>query len=803
MQRKALYFVNPDDLREGFRRVGIKRDELIERASPFYVDLGQPGYRLELSDLIERYSTVGKKDITDEYNISPEKKVLVMGVKPTFSSDDINRSREFIARVRDLANRFHLHERGIELHYGGNYTIYVEAYDSVRDSLAPTTGLALAGVAIVLFIFIRRVMVILALMASLLFSIALTAGVTGIVVGELNLLTSMFAGILAGFGIDFGIHLTYRIREELAAGLGFVEAVTEAIWHSGAAAAFSAATTTGAFITLVPSSFGGFSQFGLISAYGLVLTWLCMFFVTPVLYALLYKWNPELLGAASARKELQENETRWKHRLSGPLVARVLLLGLMALFVVAALFAGRLRFDGSARNMVDQTTPSERLTDELALRFEVAGSPSVIAVESLDEARAVWEYFEPMTEAQRQSIAQVISPFTFVPPRWQQLENHRMMQQFLRDSAAIPQAAVPEQYRGLLNLARSMMSERPYSIDDVPLAALENFRQAPGVDQQIWLTIIYPIVDQLGDASGVQAFGRLLEEVRYPIVGRLSIQDMAYQTTAYERRRGRAIPGDLVRQPIAGIEGLSLSEREINGVLAIANEADENFLRREVGLSALAAQTILAGRPFADLNTLQSKRLLARAAGANSVLARFITTVQGELRYILLGSLLMTIALLAVSVRRISLTLISLAPLAGGILLTVGALGLLDIPLNYFNIAVVPILFGYGVNSGIFMLHRYLECGDVFKSISRTGAAALGSTLTSMAGWGAIASTDHPGLRSMGVLAVVGLAAMMIATLVFLPALLRLLEPIIPTLRRLAHEARNASKNSTEAVNAR
>lgn len=814
VQRKALYFVKPDDLREAFRRIGLKRDELVERASPFYIDLGQPGYRLDLTDIIARYRTVGKKDITDEYNISPDRKMILMGVKPSFNSDEIELSRDMIARLKAIAVRLKLEERGIETSYGGSYTIYAEAYDSIRNSLAPTTALALIGVAVVLVFFVRRFSLILALMLALIYSIGLTFGVTGLFLGELNLLTSLFAGILAGLGVDFGIHLVYRMREEYALGLDFIPAVSEAVIATGPAALFSVATTTAAFATLIPSDFKGFAQLGLISAYGIVITWLCMFLITPLLLALFMKVRPHLLDGYGSKQVMLAREERLRGRWGAPGLARGALLILLAVFLVCGYFSTRVYWDSDIRNMVDQTTPSERLTDELALRFDVAGSPSVIAQPGLDETRALWEYFEPLSDAEKQSIAQVISPFTFVPPRHQQLENWRLIRNFHAQNQAINPSVLPENYRGIYHAYLALVNEPPFTIDDVPRDSLDRFTQSPTSEEKAYFTIFYPVVSQLTDSEGVMRFGRLIEYVEFPIVGRHSILDMAYVIPEWQARSGRRIAGATEKRDVLR---MSLSERDINGVLDIANRADEAFLRREAGLSDLAVRTILEGRPFADLKALQAKTLHGRAAGANSAVARFMQIVAGEVRVILVASLVVTLLILALSFRQPIFTLIAAAPLAAGALMLGGVMGATDLSLNYFNVCVVPVLFGYGVNNGIFVFYRYLECGDVFRAIYRTGGAALASTLTSLAGWAAVATTGHPGLSSMGWLAVAGLTTMLIATLVFLPALLRVLEPITPSLRARAEVARrendalfagagpapNAAANETDGVQAR
>ena len=48
--------------------------------------------------------------------------------------------------------------------------------------------------------------------------------------------------------------------------------------------------------------------------------------------------------------------------------------------------------------------------------------------------------------------------------------------------------------------------------------------------------------------------------------------------------------------------------------------------------------------------------------------------------------------------------------------------------------------------------------------------------LTNLVGFGGLLLSSHPGLRSIGVLAVVGIGATLAATLVFYPALLQVLE---------------------------
>jgi uncharacterized membrane protein YdfJ with MMPL/SSD domain len=59
-----------------------------------------------------------------------------------------------------------------------------------------------------------------------------------------------------------------------------------------------------------------------------------------------------------------------------------------------------------------------------------------------------------------------------------------------------------------------------------------------------------------------------------------------------------------------------------------------------------------------------------------------------------------------------------------------------------------------------------------------TGKAVLVSGLTAIVGFGSLILGRHQGIQSLGLVMAVGIAACLIAALVFLPALLHLLETV-------------------------
>jgi len=119
--------------------------------------------------------------------------------------------------------------------------------------------------------------------------------------------------------------------------------------------------------------------------------------------------------------------------------------------------------------------------------------------------------------------------------------------------------------------------------------------------------------------------------------------------------------------------------------------------------------------------------------------------------------------------------LLALVPVGVGFLWLCGVMGLTGIPFNPANIMTLPLIIGIGVANGIHILNRFSEEHDASILGKSTGKAVLVSNLTTIAGFGSLILGLHQGIRSLGYVMSIGMAACMIASLTFLPALLTLL----------------------------
>ena len=133
--------------------------------------------------------------------------------------------------------------------------------------------------------------------------------------------------------------------------------------------------------------------------------------------------------------------------------------------------------------------------------------------------------------------------------------------------------------------------------------------------------------------------------------------------------------------------------------------------------------------------------------------------------------------LLWIDYRRWLDTMITLAPLVMGIVWMLGAMALLGLAMNFMNIFVTTMIIGIGVDYGVHAVHRYREIqkrghGDLNHEVVETGKAIAVAAMSTMVGFGSLSLSHYPGLRSMGLVAILGAVSTCLVALTVLPAYL-------------------------------
>ncbi len=717
VRKNALLFMKTEDLEEVRRRVTAYLKDRIKRASPFFFEIKKTEpVRLDVDDIIEKYKKIGKKAITDDYWISDDKELLIVSIKPDWNSTELEKTGRFVEEMRRLFSEWEkspFNTAGTKLvedytkeppkdpnvvEYGftGSYQLSYDESFEIKKSLVPVSGIALAGVFGVLLLFFRsRVGAIFLVLSGLLFGVTCSFGFAYWAVGELNMVTSILAGILMGLGIDFGIHLVYRLREELGSHGDLAEAVRAALVHQGPASFVSAAGIGAAFLSLLLSDFKGFSQFGLLSGVGVFVIGTIIYLWVPSALLLLNRWKDGLaarfIGTLDAASRSAAHD-----RIPRP---GLLLAGALTLTLTISAFAGKAQFDYNTRTLSVSGQPSLVLHDEISERFDISSDPVAVYTPDAESTKKVYDALEAR-KGQLSMVDQVVSVYSFIPPKEQQERNYAIAQDWLRELKEIDPSVLPPEYQDRWTEALEYLEATPYSLEKgLPQYIVDQFflDDHPNPEYRGWLTFIYP-------NPGLWNGKRIIE--------------FAEQ-----------------------VENIDVGGGEVYHA---------------------------AGLPI--LYALLAKIVLSDAK----------TTVA-------LTALLLVLILLA-DLRSLTATLVALLPLLLGMGMMLGLMGIFGWKLNFVNIVVLPIVLGYGVSHGVYLIHRFQEGTSPRRALRSVGRAVASSTLTTLAGWAALLAAPHGGLRSMGTLACLGMSTTLVVSFTVMPAVLQIL-----------HDRRSGKETTDEA----
>ncbi len=255
------------------------------------------------------------------YFTSRDGKTLFLFVKSSSPSEEFEVIAPFIEAVRktadDLRREYRLAGKQVPtVGLTGLPAVTCEEYAALQRDISFI--LVSAGVFVLLLIvfwlrsFKLALLVFMPMGLGLLFSTALTA----LFIGHLTMLTSGFTAILFGMGVDYGIFMSSRIIEELAAGRPLIDSIAKGVAASWKALITASMATVLIFIALVTVPFTGFAELGVVAGMGVFMVMLCTLIIQPALFAVFPPtWKPVRQVREVHAVEVQSLRTRLLHNI--------------------------------------------------------------------------------------------------------------------------------------------------------------------------------------------------------------------------------------------------------------------------------------------------------------------------------------------------------------------------------------------------------------------------------------------------------------------------------------------------------
>lgn len=131
--------------------------------------------------------------------------------------------------------------------------------------------------------------------------------------------------------------------------------------------------------------------------------------------------------------------------------------------------------------------------------------------------------------------------------------------------------------------------------------------------------------------------------------------------------------------------------------------------------------------------------------------------------------------ILLLSFGRIELALLTFIPMSISWLWTLGIMGLFGIKFTIFNIIISTFIFGLGIDYSIFIMRGLLqEYKYGVKNLESYKTSIFLSAVTTITGIGVLIFAQHPALKSMALLSIIGILSVIIVSYTLEPALVNL-----------------------------
>jgi hopanoid biosynthesis associated RND transporter like protein HpnN len=612
-------------------------------------------------------------------------------------------------------------EAGVQMKLTGSAALANDELRSVQSGLGIAGILSVLLVSALLFWALGSVYLVVAAIITLAIGLVWTAALGLALVGTFNLISVAFAILFVGLSVDFGLHFLLRYRETEDASGDRISRLATAAEGSGGALLLSAVAAAIGFIAFLPTDYRGLAELGLIAAIGMFVALIANLSILPAMVAI-GPYRLRMLAVAWPAAALTQPRPTQRRPAVTVTVAAIV-------SVLAAAAVPFARFDFDPLSLQDPEAESVR-----TLRTLIAdGDIDLYAITVLEPTLAQAGQMAARI-AQLPEVAKAETLFDLVPvdqdAKLAVIDDMAFYLAPALSSARRPAPSADERADATRRFIGRLSNLEQSDMPAARLAAALETLLARGGEalaefERRAMGSAATRVSQLEHALRAQAVG--LDDLPRPVSARMVAAD------------GRARITVTPSNPVG---------------------TDQDALRRFVdAVSAIAPNA--TGAPI----------IITQASRA--VVASFV-----EAGLIAVGAIALMLLALLRSARTV---LLIFAPLFLAALLTVAFTVVVGQPFNFANVVVLPLLFGLGVANGIHFVSRARQQGGQAEiGGTSTPRAVVFSGLTTIASFGSIALSSHPGTASMGLLLAVAIGLTLASTLLVLPALLTLFLPSRP-----------------------
>ncbi len=544
-KNRALYYLDLEDLKTIQKRIKKRWKWEKQQRNPMYVNLedAEPP-SLDFTDIQEKFNAENdsswmEAQQTDEaYYFNEDKTFLAIFIKPNITSSNLSLSAKILDNVQRAINTIDLDayasaDTPMQVEITGRYKKKIDLQAEMKKDMRIASFLSLGLVIGYLLIHFRRLEVIVLIATPLLVGIIGTFAFAAFAFGQLNILTAFIGVILLGLGIDHGIHLLSRYRDEMKNGCKEDETIFKTFVDTGKSVAVAAFTTFVIFLGLSLSELRAFYEFGITASVGMILIMLSYLLLMPALLGILNKltWKFEQPNHTSGTANTQ------KSPVNGLLTSlshvhtrryRAISIFSIILVLVIGFKIKDLTFNYNFESLGHSDLPSFVLDKEVNDLLGYSQTPMMALTDNLDEEYYVSEQYRKNRAelGNKSGVDFLLATGDLIPLN--QEEKQKVLGKILKTVKKVKHSWLKDDEIEMLEELKTILQSKPFTYADLPVEVRQFFGNQQDAKNAEGAIMIFPSIN-LNDGGKVVALVNELRQVkqqsgeRVPIAGESTI----------------------------------------------------------------------------------------------------------------------------------------------------------------------------------------------------------------------------------------------------------------------------------------
>jgi predicted RND superfamily exporter protein len=666
-------------------------------------------------------------------NINAQGTIILVSLNASYSTGNIEMgsgaSEGNIAdaekRMDEIVKKFHLTKTHIRVM--GNQIINNEIQKAASESMEVLLPIAFGLVIVILALIYRNGLDVLISLLALIFAIIWVYGFGSAMGYTFNPMTTAVPVLIVGLGIDYGIHITMRYREEIKNGKKIGNAVGITIKSVGMALLLATVTTVAAFLSNLASPLGLLAEFGVLCAIGIIGSFITMTTFVPACKQL-----------RDLRKIKKRTQQKTKEKNNKSVKRKNPVKGIGVEILNRTISSGAVAAEHHPLSML------------ILVSFITLGAG--IGALSL-ETTFNFEDFLPEDMEITQDLNYLLNEFDIAGGQAQQVNilvkgditNPGLLEDIsetidnLRDTDYIIKNIDKPEVKSLLSVMADWATNSTYQ----------------GVYDSAFDPAFNILYSTIFNEDGTPKPGTTKEDIK-------TVYDWLYTNP-----QSTKIVKSVLHKTNKGIYDGTVLWISVN-IDPDNNEQIEN-LHKELKN---------------DKEPLDGNTKTSIVTGESIVMKLVMDSLNDSQIRSLIITIIMSFVILTLVfwVRRHSLILgaITLTPLIFCVIWTLGTMFFVNIPLNMMTITVASLTIGLGITYGIHITHRFLEDLENAKTIDiacrntliHTGTALFGAATTTIAGFGILVFALMPPLQQFGAITALTILYSFLSSVFILPTFL-------------------------------